>query len=119
MGGCLAYHETRLFKKTVSGWVPKTGSSPDPPRALPFSMRVPLSLQLTRHWGQLVRSARGMFPHSSCYDGDKKVKSKPQMGLVTILLVSQERKCGFRFLGRISRAPFEGDDPKRRDNVPI
>lgn len=41
------------------------------------------------------------------------------MGSVTILLASQERKRGFRFLGRISRAFFEGDDPESGDNVPI
>lgn len=75
-------------------------------------MRVPLSLQLTHHWGQLVCSAQGMFPHSSCYGGNKKVKSKPQMDPVTILFASQERKRGFRFLGKISCAPFEGDDPE-------
>lgn len=41
---------------------------------------VPLSLQLTRHWGQLVHSTQGMFPHSFCYSGDKKVKIKTPEG---------------------------------------
>lgn len=43
-------------------------------------MRVPLSLQLTRHWGQLVCSTQGMFPHSFCYSGDKKRKIKTPEG---------------------------------------
>lgn len=80
VGGCLAYHETRLFKKNVSGWVPAAGSSPNCSRALLFSFRVPLSLQLTRHWGQLVRSTQGMFPHSFCYSGDKKRKIETPEG---------------------------------------
>lgn len=49
----------------------------------------------------------------------KKLKLKPHMGPVTILLVSQEHKHGVRFLGRVFHAPFEGDDPEGEDNVPI
>lgn len=58
----------------------EAGSSPTRPRALLFSRRVPLSLQLTRHWGQLVRSTQGMFPHSFCYRGDKKRKIETPEG---------------------------------------
>lgn len=81
-------------------------------------MGVPPLLQL------LVTRARAA-PRGACFHipsvtaQTKKAKSKPQKCPLKVLLVTQEHKCGFRFLGKISFASFESGDPGSGDSVPI
>ncbi|KAI1236817.1 Metalloprotease TIKI2, partial [Lamprotornis superbus] len=54
--------------------------NPDPEEVTVNSQEERGAVLLTRHWGQLVRSTQGMFPHSFCYSADKKRKIETPEG---------------------------------------